>query len=306
MPIEHFKIINDDGTTNEAEYNRCITFLQEYTQGTLKIYQQMTWANPFEVDLSQPLSAYTILKNILLLEENRLLTPTAMNNIKKLFKGLLSRYAGTIHTYGDFLENSANFTDGPGYMYDVLTKDATAVSKEEVSDTLDIYYLNDENHTVIEFNDKEFKNKDNVTPDTNVPSYTLSETTISGNYSGPTTYFGNLGGVYSDFQRITGQYVGSSTLFYYSYCNDQMYTTGINSYEDSRIGGIVNFNHGMTVYDKTMPARGIELARVGELQSAVENPYTIYGYIPPEEINPTVNYLGPTFWTAADETEWLI
>ena len=64
MPIEHFKIINEDGTTNQAEYNRCIEFLNSYIDGTIPVYPETTWTNPFEIDLSQQKSAYTLIKEI--------------------------------------------------------------------------------------------------------------------------------------------------------------------------------------------------------------------------------------------------
>ena len=38
MSIERFKIVNDDGSTNKSEYERCIQFLNDYIEGKVKVY----------------------------------------------------------------------------------------------------------------------------------------------------------------------------------------------------------------------------------------------------------------------------
>lgn len=307
MPIEPFKIVNADGSVNQSEYDRCVEFLNSYVNGTIPVYPQLTWTNPFEVDLSQQKSAYTLIREIVEQENNRLLTRTSMDSIKKLFKGLVSRYGSTIHTYGRYLEESQNFTDGPGYMYDVLSKDETKVLKEEVSDRATVYYLDDDNHTVLEYNDVLYSSTNNTRiPVTNFPKDSVDSTQIQGNIENyPFVYKGNLCGIYSDFQRLSGQYVGSSTLFYYSECNDTLYTTGANSTQLQDIG-VVNFNLGALVSNKSKPTRGIDLSKVSAAQDAVVDETEVNAYIPPETINTEVNYLSPLFFTARDTEDWKI
>ena len=40
MSIERFKIVNDDGSTNKSEYERCIQFLNDYIEGKVKVYKK--------------------------------------------------------------------------------------------------------------------------------------------------------------------------------------------------------------------------------------------------------------------------
>lgn len=308
MPVEHFKIINEDGTTNQAEYERCIEFLNDYVNGVIKVYPETTWTNPFEVDLSQQKSSYTLVRELVEQSTNRLLNKTAFDSVKKLFDGLLRRYGSTIHTYGRYLEQSKDFVDGPGYIYDVLSRDETPVLKEQLNDNITIYYLDDENHTVLEYNDTQYSQSNNkFLPTTNFPKlYPAQSTKLEPpllDY--PNIYVGNLCGIYSDFQRLSGQYVGSSTLFYFSECNDTLYTTGANSLDIADIG-VVNFNADAVVSNKSKPTRGVDLSLVKAAQSAVVNEETVNAYIPPSTVNPSVNYLSPTFFTAQEETEWLI
>lgn len=307
MPIEHFKIINEDGTTNQAEYNRCINFLNDYIDGVIKVYPETTWTNPFEVDLSQQKSAYTLIKEIVEQPTNRLLNKTAFESLKKLFNGLLSRYGSTIHTYGRYLEQSKYFLDGPGYMYDVLSQRETPVLKEVINDDITIYYLDDENHTVLEYNDTAYSQTNNSNlPTLNFPELSYNSNFLNSNIENyPGVYKGNLCGVYSDFQRLSGQYVGSSTLFYYSECNDTLYASGANSVSKSDIG-VINFNYNAVVSNKSKPTRGVDLSLVKASQEAIVNPGEVNAYIPTSTINPSVNYLSPTFFTAQDKTEWLI
>ena len=308
MPITPFQIVNEDGTINQNEYERCINFLQDYVDGNVNIYPKLTWENPFEVDLSQELSSYTILRNILMQETNRLLDNTAFDNIKKLFNGILTRYGSTIHSCGRYLEYSDEFLDSPGFMYDVFTKDETLVKKEIVNDTLNIYYLDDENHTVLEYNDEKYVQYVDLFPKYNFPSYALiPENTIKDSNTGSySAYYTYLNGVYSDFYRLAGQYIGSSTLFYYIECNDQMYITGGNAYEDDRLNTPVNFKLNANVSNKSIPTRGIPLTNIQTSRNALQNEAFANAYITPSVINTTVGYLSPTTFTAANEDDWLI
>lgn len=308
MPIEPFKIINDDGTTNQSEYERCIEFLNKYIDGDVQVFTTMTWTNPLEVDLSQTKSAYKLITELLNLEDNRLLTKDAFNNIKKLIIGMLDRYGSTIHTYGKYLEQSANFTDGPGYMYDVCSKDETPVLKEEIDSNVVIYYLDDDNHTVLEYNDYNYNLASNneFLPTCNFPSLSLTSNKVTSNISDcPHIYKGNLCGVYSDFQRLSGQYVGTSTLFYFSECKDQMYTTGGNAYSDSRLNEVINFNFNNHVGNKLQPTKGIDLSTVASVQGNVVNPSWVNAYVPYSYVNSDITYLTPTNLTAKNDTDWI-
>lgn len=308
MPIVPFQILNEDGSVNQSEYNRCISFLQDYTSGLVKVYPEVTWANPLEVDLSTDESALEILSRYILYTNNKLLNKQAFANIKKLFHGILDRYGSTIHSYGKYLEASKDFNDGPGYMYDVFTPEEKEVKVHQLNDDISIYYLDDENHTVLEYNDTAYaaKNTANL-PISNYPTYNLNNRILQSNLTDyPDVYKGNLCGVYSDFQRLSGQYVGSSTLFYYSMCNDQLYTTGGNSYTDSRLKEVINFNYRAVVSNKSRPARGIDLSNVKMSQDAIVTPEDVLAYIPPSTVNPSVNYLKPTFFTAQTEAEWIL
>lgn len=309
MAIVPFQIVNPDGTVNQAEYDRCVNFLNDYVAGNIYVYPQLTWSNPLEIDLSQEKSAFSILTETLGLSTNRLLNKLAFDEIKKLFRGVLTRYGSTIYTYGRFLEQSQSFVDGPGYYYDPLTEAETPVLKETISPDITIYYLSDENHTVLEYNDTAYAETNNANlPVSNINLGVANATQLTSNLSNnPAVYNGNLCGVYTPFYRLAGQYVGSSTLFYYSQCNDIMYTTGGSSYYDSRIGQIINFNYDTTVSNKSRPARGVDSSLVITAQNAVVNPELVNAYIPPATVNPNVNYLSPApTLTAQDTTEWLI
>lgn len=309
MPVEKFKIVNEDGSVNQSEYNRCIDFLNDYIAGDIKVYPELTWSNPFEVDMSTEESALEILSRIIMFTNNRLLNKVAFDNIKKLFTGILDRYGSTIHSYGKYLEASKNFTDGPGYMYDVFTSEEKEVKVSHLNSDIDIYYINDDNHTVIEYNDKAYSDTvaDDTLPTTNYPNNNLpvNNNYLSSNVEGyPNIYKGNLCGVYSDFQRLSGQYVGSSTLFYYSECNDVLYTTGGNNYTDSRLGEIINFNYKANISNKSRPARGVDFSLISQAQESIDIPQAVNAKLNPEVVNPSVNYLTPTFFTSLNETDW--
>lgn len=309
MPIEKFKIVNEDGSVNQSEYIRCIDFLNDYISGDIKVYPELTWSNPFEVDMSTEESALEILSRIIMFTDNRLLNKVAFNNIKKLFTGILDRYGSTIHSYGRYLEASKNFKDGPGYMYDVFTSDEKEVKVSHLNSDIDVYYINDDNHTVIEYNDRAYSGTVplETVPTTNYPNNNLpvNNNYLSSNVEGyPNIYKGNLCGVYSDFQRLSGQYVGSSTLFYYSECNDVLYTTGGNNYTDSRLGEIINFNYKANVSNKSRPARGVDFSLISQAQESIDIPQAVNAKLNPEVVNPSVNYLTPTFFTSLNETDW--
>lgn len=308
MSIEPFNIVNQDGSINQNEYERCISFLNSYVDGTIKVYPKTTWANPLEIDMSRNESALEILIRVLTQQNNRLLTNQAFSDVQKLFRGILDRYGSTIHSYGKYIEQSKNFVDGPGYKYDVFLPEETEVKTSQWSDAITIHYLDDGNHTVLEYNDTPYSNTNNPTtlPITNFPELNLVNNSITSNIEGyPFVYTGNLCGIYSDFQRLSGQYVGSPTLFYYSRCNDSLYSTGINSYVDSRTGSLYNFNYKALVFNKTRPTQGISIEKIKAAQSNILNPELPNAFLNPSITNNEVTYLKPTFFTAANNDEWI-
>lgn len=313
MAIKPFNLLNKDGTTNQSEYNRCIKFLQDYIAGDVNVYPPIAWANPYEIDMSQQKSSMEILRDCLNYESNKLFTPVAWENFKNIFTGILERYGSTIHTCGNYLECSADFYDGPGYMYDVFTdpkEDQTKVIKSQLNDDITIYYLDDEKHTVLEYNDSEYNAESSINdhPITNFPSLDIypQRYLISNVTDYPGVYKGYLSGVYSDFQRLAGQYIGSSTLFYYSECNDDLYTSGLYNHTDDRINEYMQFTATGYQYLHVTPTRGIDLDRVTMSQNAVTDEGQSNAYITPEVFNPEISYISPTQLTAGDIEEWYI
>ena len=313
MAVEPFKIINDDGTTNQSEYNRCIQFLNDYVAGNINVYPPITWANPYEIDMSREESALVLIRDCLNYESNKLFTPAAWKNFKNLFTGIIERYGSTIHTCGNYLESSANFQDGPGYMYDVFTdinEDSAQVKSKVLNDDITIYYLDDKNHTVLEYNDSEYANETLLVakPSVNFPSFNIYATRyLTSNVTNyPGVYKGYLSGVYSDFQRLAGQYVGSSTLFYYSECNDSLYTSGLRNRTDDHINEYMQFGYRSVYSNKATPAQGLSLNRVSQLQTLIYDIHSPNAYINPNSWNTEFSYISPTQLTAAEPEEWYI
>lgn len=308
MPIVPFNIVNQDGSINQSEYERCINFLNDYTNGLVKVYPEVTWANPLEIDMSRDESALEILSRYILYANNKLLNKSAFRDIKKLFHGILDRYGSTIHSYGKYIEQSKNFIDGPGYKYDVFLPSEAEVKSHQLDDNITIHYLNDDNHTVLEYNDTAYSdtNLEPLLPTTNFPQLNLVNNSLTSNVNSyPNVYKGNLCGVYSDFQRLSGQYVGSSTLFYYGECNDQLYTTGGTSYTDPRTRSIYNFNYRAVVSNKSRPTRGVDLSKVNTAQQNIQYEQAANAYLPPSLVNSEVTYLTPIFFTAQNSDEWI-
>ena len=84
-----------------------------------------------------------------------------------------------------------------------------------------------------------------------------------------------------------------------------MFETGLNSYNDNRSHEIINFNYRAKASNKSIPVQGINLDKVSAAQKNVVNIEASNAYIKPSLINTEVNYLSPTFFTAANEDEWI-
>lgn len=316
MPITPFQIINPDGSTNQAEYDRCIEFLNQYVNGEVRVYADVTWENPFEIDMTQEKSAYTILRDVLMQSTNRLLTRTAFQSIKQLFTGLVQRTGSTIRCGYQYLQDSKNFIDGPGYMYDVFTKEQTEVKHDHIQ--LEnpriydgVYYLDDENHTVICMNAYDQAERGDTAswyvPDLNIPANGLSLPEIDNQYSKTDTYRGiRLSGVNSDFYVTVGEHLQSSILHYYSQCLSPLYTTGGASYYEPAIDEIINFTRNSVIGTSSKPAQGLDLASVSTARSALQLQDKLNAYISPSIINPNIPYNAPNFFTSANASDWLV
>lgn len=316
MPITPFQIINPDGTTNQSEYDRCVEFLQQYVGGTVNVYGEVTWTNPFEVDMTQEKSSYTLLREILNQSTNRLLNKTAFESIQKLFKGTISGLGRTIHPSGNFLELSEDFVDGPGYMYDVFTSTETTVKKDTTysnvsssdnTKNMDIYWLDDDNHTTIQLLSKTVTHRTSVnyTPSMNIPKNGVSLPDIDNDVSMSDVYqsYRNCG-VYSDFQLQVGEHLQSSILFYYSQCSSPLYTTGGASYYEPAIDEIINFTRNAVIGTSSKPAQGLSLSQVATARSALQFADSLNAYISPSVINPNQPYNAPNFFTAQSALDW--
>lgn len=310
MAIKPFKIVLEDGSIDRSEYSRCIEFLNSYIAGDIKVYRQTTWANPYEVDLSQRKSAMQMLSDIVQINQNKLLNQEAFKHIQGLFKAALEYYGATIHTAGAYLESSANFADGLGHMYDVLKDDKEVkVKKYDLSPEITAYCKDDMYHTVLEYSDNYYRNDldYNTFSVLNHPYGTNANKRLVSNVDGyPHVYKGYPSGVYTYFNGLSGQFVGSSTLFYFGECNDILYTSGLNHYYDDRLGEVVVTRREQGIKNSVQPTKGFEKSRVNDIQSKIENIDQVNAYLNYQALNPTMTYLTPIDLTAAEQTEWLI
>lgn len=314
MPITPFQIINPDGSTNQAEYDRCIEFLNQYVNGEVRVYGDVTWENPFEIDMTQEKSAYTILRDVLMQSTNRLLTRTAFQSIKQLFTGLVQRTGSTIRCGYQYLQDSKNFIDGPGYMYDVFTKEQTEAKHEALASTPTslegIYYLDDENHTVIcmnRYDPSSYRVSSWYVPELNIPANGLSLPEIDNCWS-KTDMIGGvmLSGVNSDFYITVGEHLQSSILHYYSQCLSPLYTTGGASYYEPAIDEIINFTRNSVIGTSSKPAQGLDLSSVSTARNALQLQDKFNAYISPSIINPNIPYNAPNFFTSNNASDWLV
>lgn len=167
MPIEPFQIVNQDGTINQVEYQRCIEFLEQFVQGLIPVYASMTWNNPFEVDLTQQHSSLYILRDIMTNPTNRLLTKSATDHIVNLFKATVSGLSRPFIMSYEQIKSSGDWglPDSPGYCFDEALQDFDhqvyfedcypAFTTERQLDSLayntffHVAWKNDEYHTTI-------------------------------------------------------------------------------------------------------------------------------------------------------------
>ena len=309
MPVTPFKIVLEDGSIDQSEYTRCIEFLNSYIAGEIKVYPETVWTDPYEVDLSQNKSATEIISDMLQLSSNKLLTKTAFNQIQKLIKGMLEYYGATIHTTGAYLDASESFIDGPGYMYDVLRNEKDIeIVRSDTDPALTVYYKKDEGHTVVEYGDNVYKNTTNTAISTlNHPIDTTQAQRLVSNVSTyPNVYKGYPSGVYTYFYPMSGYYVGSSTLFYYSEVNDILYSSNLTSYYDDRTKDTIIPRRFIDEKRSAIPTKGFDFSLISSLQSSVFNIDKANASINFALANPNITYLTPVDLTAAEPSEWII
>lgn len=260
MPIAPFQIVNPDGTTNQEEYNRCMEFLQSYIAGTVQVYPELVWDNPYEINEDATRSSLEILLDEIygghdtdtpVEVENRLLTVNAFNQFKRFFRGFVKGISRTLIPDPQWLANSNNFIDGPGYRYDIFDFE----EPEVIWEYNHLPYVNDDNRTLMgvtclyNYRATETMNILNRGPSStnkpyytgyyyNIPGYQRVENSDLANipYQGITQQIhGYDCYLLSLFFRTVRQYQQSSGLFYLSYCNDELFTSGYSNYYEPRL-----------------------------------------------------------------------
>lgn len=261
MPVEPFQIVNSDGTINQTEYQRCISFLEQYVQGLVPVYASMTWTNPFEVDLTQQHSSLYILRDIMTAPTNRLLTKSATDHIVNLFKATVSGLSRPyVMSYEQIASSKDWSLDSPGYCYDEATGDIEhqvyfedcfptfTQSSNNHWDTYDFHaaWKNDDYHTTISLGHR-IRNKNYTTADEyrQFPSPTERlESFLNDNVAhsvsilvgaspgaaGDSIYGGNLLQLWTN--PTSHHYKQSAALWYLSECNDPLMTRSTNWYDE--------------------------------------------------------------------------
>lgn len=293
--IQPFKIINDDGTTNQEEYNRCIEFLNNYVNGSVPVSGKLVWANPFEINEDNERSSLEILIDEIYNETatdvntelvtNRLLTANCFNQFKRFFRGFVKGFSRTIYTSTGVLSYTKSYKDGPGYYYDPFTKEQT----EMIWSIGHLPYLNDSERTLMSFNEK-IENKKygrDITEEDNPDWFYNSKEEIF-NYSS-TTYNQLIGGGYmSLFYYTNHQYKQSNGLFYLSECTDRLLRAGMTNYFEDRLNKEMIF----TVYSNHSGAQNDGKQCLGFELNQIQNIIDTKLIYNNTQLNPDVNTHG--------------
>lgn len=289
MPIEPFQIVNQDGTINQVEYQRCIEFLEQFVQGLIPVYASMTWNNPFEVDLTQQHSSLYILRDIMTNPTNRLLTKSATDHIVNLFKATVSGLSRPFIMSYEQIKSSGDWglPDSPGYCFDEALQDfdhqvyfedcypAFTKPSSTAWNNYDFHvaWKDDDYHTTISLGHRVFNNlydaadsyrhfpspterlaslgQDNILHSTNL-SYIAEPDDDNSSL-----YIGNYMMLWTN--PSSHHYKQSGVLYYLSECNDPMMSSTSNWY-DQRINtqmnvktesefGMPNFGRGIPFDD---------------------------------------------------------
>lgn len=258
MAIQPFQIVNEDGTLNQQEYERCIQFLNDWISGTVHVAGQVTWDNPleFNFDKYENYSSFEIILDMLYNSEatNRLLTPDMWTILRKYFRGAVSGLSRTIYPMLTALCISNRFLDGPGNYFDLCDANQTAIKlypehcpfvDNDEKTTLSIVINNQggfgfpENFLNPEFLDIDYidwydqpqKKWDNEPPQIYYNTYFHS----TGNYDPqfPETF----GYVFSLFAPTSSCYNQTPAYFEWGYCpDDVMFTHGMSNQYDPDLG----------------------------------------------------------------------
>ena len=280
--IQPFKIINDDGTTNQEEYNRCIEFLNNYVNGSVPVSGKLVWANPFEINEDNERSSLEILIDEIYnsnntgpedeLVTNRLLTANCFNQFKRFFRGFVKGISRTLQPSPAFYANSKFFTDGPGYYYDPLTSD----NKRVIVKQGHLPYIDDGERETLSINLR-------YSLEYELPTEISSDSSLGQNVRPdefPNTNFSNWLASYPAqitclFQRLIYSYKQSNIYFYYSKIDDKIINHGTTNYFEDRLNRTIlptMFGTGSTCNI----GKGFDLT---EIRNIIDSNLNSYGLI---------------------------
>ena len=269
MPVTPFQIVNPDGTTNQEEYNRALEFLNSYIAGTVPVTPELVWDNPYEINEDATRSSLEILLDEIygghdtdtpVEVENRLLTANAFNQFKRFFRGFVKGISRTLIPDPQWLANSNNFIDGPGYRYNIFDFE----EPEIIWEWNHLPYVNNDERELMGitciYNYRATETKNILTQrprSTNKPYYTGWDYNIPGYdrikdaqrfWTVPAatqkvfdTYLLSL------FYRTARQYQQTTGLFYFSQCNDQLFNSGYLNYYEPRLNRTMYFTLNQTI-----------------------------------------------------------
>lgn len=292
MSITPFQIVNPDGTTNQEEYNRALEFLNSYIAGTVPVTPELVWDNPYEINEDATRSSLEILLDEIygghntdtpVEVKNRLLTANAFNQFKRFFRGFVKGISRTLIPDPQWLANSNNFIDGPGYRYNIFDFE----EPEVIWEWNHLPYVdNDERELmgitcIYNYEANETKNILTQQPSsTNKPYYTGWNYNIPGydrikdvqrfwtvpalNQRVFDTYLLSL------FYRTARQYQQTTGLFYLSQCNDQLFNSGYLNYYEPRLNRTMYFTLNQTIeFEGGKVMSGCPLSQVETARSKV-------------------------------------
>ena len=252
--IQPFKIINDDGTINQEEYNRCIEFLNQYVSGSVPVSGRLVWDNPFEINEDNERSSLEILLDEIYNQEassvdnelitNRLLTANCFSQFKRFFQGFVRGFTRTIYANTATLRQTKRHKDGPGYYYNPFSEN----QEEIIYKTNHLPYLNDSYRTVMSWDRKIDTKSWIVYTEEKYPYlfYNAIPDKLILSQSNPVTYLRDIaqGSYYSIFYMTNQKYKQTNVLFYLSECSDRLLRSGFTNYYEDRLNRSLVF----TVY----------------------------------------------------------
>lgn len=270
MPITPFQIVNPDGSTNQEEYNRCMEFLQSYIAGTVQVYPELVWDNPYEINEDSVRSSLEILldeiygghdTNTPAEVTNRLLTVDAFNQFKRFFRGFVKGISRTLIADPMWLANSKNFVDGPGHLYNIFDFEEPEViweynhlpyvnnpERELLGPTCLYNWVATETRNILNSRPASSSNMQYYTGwNYNIPGYDRIKD-AERFWTTPQLYqrvFDTY--LLSLFYRTARQYQQTTGLFYLSQCNDTLFNSGYLNYYEPRLNRNMYFTLNQTI-----------------------------------------------------------